>query len=218
MPNRKSTASQILRRRYARGESRRNSLQTERANAQIARTIVDLRQEAGLTQKELADKIGTTQSVISRLEDAEYDGHSLSMLNRIAEALHKKLRVAIEPRDPDLETVRFAFREVIRKLRLAHGFTIQDAAARLETTATEVLLLEQNESYRPSPLLLHRISKLYQIPQRRLALLCGAIRDIPQNVREQASRFAAMSDSFATLTAEEKRELDIFVRFLRTEI
>lgn len=218
MPIRKSTASQILRRRYASDEARRNSLQTERVNAQIARAIVDLRQEAGLTQKELADKIGTTQSVISRLEDAEYDGHSLSMLNRIADALHKKLRVAIEPRDPDLETVRVAFREVIRKLRLAHGLTVQDAAARLEITPTEVLLLEQNETYRPSPLLLHRISKLYQIPQRRLALLCGAIRDIPQNVREQASRFAAMSDSFAKLTADEKRELDMFVRFLRTEI
>ena len=42
-----------------------------------------MRQAAGLTQAELADIVGTTHSVISRLEDADYDGHSLKMLQRI---------------------------------------------------------------------------------------------------------------------------------------
>jgi predicted transcriptional regulator len=35
----------------------------------------------------LAERIGTKQSVISRLEDADYEGHSLTMLQRIATAL-----------------------------------------------------------------------------------------------------------------------------------
>ena len=35
-------------------------------------------------QTELAKKVGTTQSVIARLEDAEYTGYSLTMLERIA--------------------------------------------------------------------------------------------------------------------------------------
>jgi predicted transcriptional regulator len=48
-----------------------------------------------LTQEQLAERIGTTQSVISRLEDCDYDGHSLSMLNRIAGALNKRLTVAV---------------------------------------------------------------------------------------------------------------------------
>ena len=38
---------------------------------------------AGLSQKELAALIGTTQSVISRLEDSDYGGRSLTMLERI---------------------------------------------------------------------------------------------------------------------------------------
>ena len=46
--------------------------------------MANARTEAGLSQKELAEMIGTTQSVISRLEDADYEGHSLSMLSRIA--------------------------------------------------------------------------------------------------------------------------------------
>lgn len=61
----------------------------------VAQMIYDARHSAGLTQQELADAIGTTQSVISQLEDADYEGHSLSMLRRIAAALHLKLRVEL---------------------------------------------------------------------------------------------------------------------------
>ena len=69
------------------------SLQEELANMEIARKIYDLRKKAGLTQKELAKRVGTTASVISRLEDADYEGHSLSMLRRIAAALGKKVEI-----------------------------------------------------------------------------------------------------------------------------
>jgi len=87
-------AGKILKDRYIGDDSRRKeSLQEERVHAQVARSIYELRQEAGLSQKQLADMIGTTQSVISRLEDADYEGHSLSMLNRIAEALDKRLTI-----------------------------------------------------------------------------------------------------------------------------
>lgn len=65
---------------------------------EIGQQIYDLRQKAGLTQAELADMIGTTHSVISRLEDADYEGHSLKMLQRIASCLGKRLTVRIEDR------------------------------------------------------------------------------------------------------------------------
>ena len=72
------------------------SLEEERANMEIARKIYDLREEAGLTQRQLASKIGTSASVISRLEDADYQGHSLAMLNRIATALGKRVKIEFE--------------------------------------------------------------------------------------------------------------------------
>lgn len=59
--------------------------------------IYDLRQLAGLTQKQLAELIGTKQPVISRLEEADYGGHSLEILRRIAAALHCRLEIKIVP-------------------------------------------------------------------------------------------------------------------------
>lgn len=89
-------AVEILHRRYIGDDAdRKASLQEERVNAEVARMIYELRKEAGLKQKDLAELIDTTQSVISRLEDADYNGHSLSMLNRIAKALNWRLAVSM---------------------------------------------------------------------------------------------------------------------------
>jgi transcriptional regulator with XRE-family HTH domain len=97
----------ILHRRYIGADAERQvSLEVERVNAEVARTIYELRKQAGLTQKELAHMVGTTQSVISRLEDADYEGHSLSMLHRIAMALNRRLSVQmIEPISERVATV-----------------------------------------------------------------------------------------------------------------
>ncbi len=62
-------------------------------DATIAMQVYDARMEAKLTQAELAKKLHTTQSVISRIEDADYDAHSLKLLKRIAAALDLKLSV-----------------------------------------------------------------------------------------------------------------------------
>jgi DNA-binding XRE family transcriptional regulator len=65
----------------------------ELVNLDIAQKIYDLRERAKLTQAQLAKLIGTTPSVISRLEDADYHGHSLTMLGRIAYALNKRIEI-----------------------------------------------------------------------------------------------------------------------------
>ncbi len=66
---------------------------TSAINADVAQLIYEARIKAGLTQQQLADLIGTKQPVIARLEDADYEGHSLSMLQRIAQALNQRLEI-----------------------------------------------------------------------------------------------------------------------------
>jgi ribosome-binding protein aMBF1 (putative translation factor) len=62
----------------------------------LALLVREMREDAGLTQTELAAKVGTTQSVIARLEDAEYTGHSLTMLERIAAVCGVALKLRAE--------------------------------------------------------------------------------------------------------------------------
>ncbi len=65
----------------------------------VALQIAALRQQAGLTQKELARRLKTSQQQISRLESPGYAGHSLATLRRVADALSARVHVVLEPTD-----------------------------------------------------------------------------------------------------------------------
>jgi len=93
-----SDAVEILHRLYF--EDRPNrlaSLEAERLNARIAAAVYELRTAAGLTQSQLAKHVGTTASVISRLEDADYNGHSLNMLKKIAAVFAGRIEIRFVP-------------------------------------------------------------------------------------------------------------------------
>jgi transcriptional regulator with XRE-family HTH domain len=211
-------AVSILHKRYVKDDpARKEALEEERSNAEIALLVYDLRRQAGLSQRELAELVGTTQSVISRLEDADYNGHSLSMLRRIAAATKQTIAVISVADDPAKGAVRDAFRLFVELLRRKHNLTVEELAKRADIERTEIIAMERNSGYRPSPRTLHKLSQFYKIPERRLLVLAGALKDVPHEFRDEASRFAAQSESFATLTGEEKKALDEFMRFLRTE-
>lgn len=91
-------AMEVLHRRFYEGKpARLKNLEEARANEEIARKIHELRTAATLTQTQLAKLIGTTASVICRLEDADYEGHSLAMLRRIAGALNQRVEIRFVP-------------------------------------------------------------------------------------------------------------------------
>jgi ribosome-binding protein aMBF1 (putative translation factor) len=87
------SASVVIDTLIGKDEELREMVRQEVINSEISRMIYDARTAAKLTQQQLADRIGTTQSVISRLESSDYDGHSLGILQRIAEALGQKLEL-----------------------------------------------------------------------------------------------------------------------------
>lgn len=95
-----SNAVKIMHDRYIKNDPEMAGfLQEERERSEVAREIYNIRKKAGFTQAELAREVGTTQSVISCLESADYNGHSLEMLRRIAHALHCRVEVHIVPED-----------------------------------------------------------------------------------------------------------------------
>lgn len=62
----------------------------------VGMKIRDLRENAGLTQKQLADRMGVSQQVIARLESGEADNPTVSTLERIAKATGHRLQVRFE--------------------------------------------------------------------------------------------------------------------------
>lgn len=61
----------------------------------LAAVVIEARIRAGLTQSELAERIGTKQPAIARIEGGQLP--STSTLKRIAEATGSRLRIVLEP-------------------------------------------------------------------------------------------------------------------------
>ena len=75
----------------------------------MALQIAALRQQAGLSQKELAERLKTSQQQVRRLESPNYEGHSLSTMRRVADILDADVRVILEPRKrPGISKIRTA--------------------------------------------------------------------------------------------------------------
>jgi transcriptional regulator with XRE-family HTH domain len=87
---------------------------------EVAMQLAALRKKSGLTQKDLAERVGTSQQQISRLESISYDGHSLSMLRRVAETLGATVKVEIQSKkNPEYFSVaeKKAFYRVKKRIR-----------------------------------------------------------------------------------------------------
>ena len=93
---------QFVKERSRRSTTYRKTFARTLQQIDLALLVREMREGAGWTQVELAKRIGTTQSVIARLEDAEYTGHSLSMLERIAAVCGVTLKLHAEKK-PDFD-------------------------------------------------------------------------------------------------------------------
>jgi ribosome-binding protein aMBF1 (putative translation factor) len=99
MADRKTTRNglEILKRQFGIDPNEGPEIRGIDEDYRIAQAVYDARVAAGITQQQLAKAIGSTQSVISQLENADFDSHSLLMLRRIADALQMRLRVEFVP-------------------------------------------------------------------------------------------------------------------------
>lgn len=114
-----SDGVEILYQRYFAGRPREiAALDDERLKSDIAQQIYDLRTAAHLSQRALAARIGTSASVISRLEDTNYTAHSVSMLRRIAKAFGWRVDVRFVPATSKRFGLSKAWRRTVERKRL----------------------------------------------------------------------------------------------------
>lgn len=84
----------IIDRRYFEGRPEMQKLlQEAEERLCIAEQIHRIREKEGLTQKELAEKAGTSRTVITRLEEPGYERHTISTLRKVARAMGYRLKI-----------------------------------------------------------------------------------------------------------------------------
>jgi transcriptional regulator with XRE-family HTH domain len=117
-----SPAARLVGRRFNADPEYQEMLAEARVRAQVSQAIYDARSAAGLSQQELGERIGTSQPAIARLEDGDYDRHSVAVLRRIADALNLTLSIQFDPpKECDVtsevtaETVRQIVREELQQ-------------------------------------------------------------------------------------------------------
>lgn len=86
-------AVEIMDRRYGGSNEWDKLVAEESLKTSVGQVVHDLRDEAGLSQTKLAALVGTSQSIISRVENADYEGSALEMLARVCMALQKDIKV-----------------------------------------------------------------------------------------------------------------------------
>ena len=83
----KTINSDVLLQEQLKNKSYRKEYEALSGEFKIAVELIKLRKKAKLTQKELAEKVGTSQPAIARLESGEYKNLTLSFLRRVGSVL-----------------------------------------------------------------------------------------------------------------------------------
>lgn len=128
-------ALEIFRQRAKKNPRLQAAYNEEKKKYHIACKIRKCRHREKLTQKDLAGLIGTTQSVISRLENAEYTGHSLSILKRIAEVTNEPLNAFLmeeeKPKDQKITRQHTPHPPIVTNYSSFYGKSTQITPKRL---------------------------------------------------------------------------------------
>jgi transcriptional regulator with XRE-family HTH domain len=118
-------AVSLLYKEYVEGDPEAELLyRVYKKNIELSDQLVEMRNASGLSQKELAKLVGTTQSAISRLENADYSGRSLNTVLKIAEALDYETNIRFYSKNNIAEIDKKDVVSVASKLK--GKFTLND--------------------------------------------------------------------------------------------
>lgn len=116
------------------------------------------------------------------------------------------------------ERLAHSFGVLIRQLRRRDSLSIEDLAKKARIDPEHLRQVEHDPHYRAKPRLVHQLACVFEIPERSLMVLSGAMVANDNALEEQAERFAAMSDDMSQLTRDERRLLNDFVKFLAERV
>lgn len=110
--------------------------------------------------------------------------------------------------------MRAAFLRLLQLARREKRLTVEQFAQKADIDAGELVLIDTNPSYMPTPRTIHKLSGYLNVPSKTLMTLAGMVETIDNQLEEAAFRFAANSESMDKLTNDEAKTLRDFIKFL----
>lgn len=112
------------------------------------------------------------------------------------------------------EENRIAFGKFVNLMRRRQGFSIEKLADEADLDASDILVIEDDIHFVPEPRTVFRLAQVFKVPQRKLMELAGLTAANDDELRREAVRFAARSESMERLTDAESAALEAFVAAL----
>src|SRR6185437_14452540 len=110
--------------------------------------------------------------------------------------------------------MRAAFLRLLQLARRERRLTIEQFAAMAEVDVRELVSLDNNPGYLPTPRLVHKLAGFLKIPSKTLMVLAGLLQVKNLQFDEAALRFAANSESTEILSNDEQKMLREYIKFL----
>ena len=120
----------------------------------------------------------------------------------------------LEQQSHQINAARTAFVTLLNLTRREHKLTWEQFSQKLDVGLEELIGIENDENYKPSPRTVTKIAQFIRVPAEKLFILSGLARARDIHFQEAALRFAARSHPVEELTSEEHEALEEYVKFL----
>ena len=110
--------------------------------------------------------------------------------------------------------LKYAFGVFIKMLRKRSELTVAALSVKARVAEEELRMIERDPRHKTGPRTVHQLAEYFGIDPNRMMKLSGSIISANENVRDEAVRFAARSDDVSSLSSEEKKMLNDFVKYV----
>jgi HTH-type transcriptional regulator, competence development regulator len=121
---------------------------------------------------------------------------------------------AVETPAGAFRPTRSAFTRLLQLARRERNLTVEEFAEQANIDLEELVSIEHDENYTPTPRTVYQLAQFLELPERKLLALAGLLVAKDPGFNDAAVRFAARSEPVQKLTQEEHKALEEFVSFL----
>lgn len=113
-----------------------------------------------------------------------------------------------------IEPTRAAFVRLLQLARRERRLSLEDLAERADVDLAELVGIETNENFRPTPRTVHQLANFLKLPAKKLMVLAGLLQNKDASLQRETVRFAARSQPLEDISPEEHAAFEDYVKFL----